>query len=414
MHTFLRVTLPLAGVNFLNQASRAVVATIGPALALEFGLSASGLGLLAAAFFATYALAQLPVGLALDLFGPRRVQATLALVTGLGFALCAMADGPLTLGFGRMVTGLGISAGLMALLKANTQWYPKDQVAAMTGAGMFVAALGGLSATLPVQWMLPHVGWRGAFLVFAGLAVATAAWVWLSVPDRPPGAPSPRRRRLGQEVAEIGRIFRHPVFLRFAPAIMVLSALNFTYQGLWAGPWLRDVGGLEPEPRAAVLLCYALGMTTGSLVTGHAASFAQRRGFHPMTVPVLGMAGVAFLQAVLMTQPSGFVTLALLWFAFSFCGSVGPAGYAAVGQSFPPDLAGRVSTAINGSMLVLVFILQNAVGWILDLWPRTAAEGWAPAGYSAAMGVTLLLQVAAVAWMLLAGRRPMASAPRGR
>ena len=91
---FARVTLPLAAVNFLNQASRAVLAVIGPILAVEFALSASDLGLLAALLFVAYAAAQLPGGLALDLFGPRRVQASMALVAGAGFALCALASSP--------------------------------------------------------------------------------------------------------------------------------------------------------------------------------------------------------------------------------------------------------------------------------------------------------------------------------
>ena len=77
MSIFLRVTAPLSGVNFLNQASRALIATIGPLLALEFSLSATQLGLLAAMFFASYCAAQLPVGLAMDLFGVRRVQIVL-------------------------------------------------------------------------------------------------------------------------------------------------------------------------------------------------------------------------------------------------------------------------------------------------------------------------------------------------
>jgi nitrate/nitrite transporter NarK len=94
VRTWIQVTLPLAAVNFLNQASRAVMAVIGPLLAVEFALSASDLGLLAAALFVGYAVAQLPVGLALDLYGARRVQTVLALVAGLGFAGCALASDP--------------------------------------------------------------------------------------------------------------------------------------------------------------------------------------------------------------------------------------------------------------------------------------------------------------------------------
>lgn len=403
---FARITLPLAAINFLNQCNRGMVATIGPLLAIEFALSASGLGLLAACFFAAYAVAQLPIGVALDLYGPRRVQASLAVVSAAGFVLCAAAPDVMALALGRILCGLGLAAGLMAMLKANSQWYPKERVAAVTGAGLFLAGMGGMTATVPVQSALPFLGWRGIFVLLAVLALGAAAWIWTMVPDRPAAAVAPQRRSMLREIGEFGRIFRDRPFLRFLPAIMVLSALNFTFQGLWAGPWLRDVGGLADGPRAIALLIYALGLVTGSLVTGQAASFAQARGHSPMFVPYLGIGGVLLAQALLVAAPGGFWLTAAIWFLFSFCGSVGVAGYAAMGQGFPPELQGRVATAINFSMLVLVFILQTGIGAVLDLWPRTADGGWDPAGYAVALSITFLLQALAAAWIVVA--------PKGR
>jgi len=78
------------------------------------------------------------------------------------------------------------------------------------------------------------------------------------------------------------------------------------------------------------------------------------------------------------------------------------AGYAAMGQGFPPELQGRVATAINFAMLVLVFILQTGIGAILDLWPRLPDGGWNPAGYAAALSVTFLLQAGTALWIVLA------------
>ena len=401
MHTFLRVTLPLAFVNVLNQASRAMLAVIGPLLALEFSLSASDLGLLAAVLFVAYAGAQLPVGVALDRYGARRVQTALAALSGGAFLLCAVADGVLMLGFGRFLTGIGISAGLMAMLKANTQWFPKARVAAMTGSGVFIGGLGGMMATLPLQGLLPLVGWRGGFAVLALMSFAIAVWIWFSVADAPPGHVKPQTRGLVSEVKAFGPIFTHPYFLRFVPAIVILSGLNFVYQGLWAGPWLRDVAGFGDAARAIVLFAYAGGMAAGSLLTGQAASFFQARGQSPMLVPCIGMGLQIVIQATLVfAPPSGMAALCLIWFAFAVSGSSGPSGYAAVGQRFGAEYAGRVATAINASMLALVFVLQTVIGLILDLWPRTASGGWDPAGYGWALGMTLMLQAGTTAWAL--------------
>lgn len=404
LRTWSRVTLPLAGVNFLNQASRAVVATIGPLLAVEFGLSAGGLGFLAASLFAAYALTQLPVGLALDLYGARQVQTVLALMAATGFVTCALATSPAVLGIGRFVTGIGIAAGLMAMMQANAQWFPRDRLAGATGAGVFVGAAGGLCATVPVQVLLPYIGWRGAFLVLAGLGVLVSACVALAVPRAPPNAAPKQHRSLGQEAAEFGRIAAHPVFRRFVPAVALLSALNFTYQGLWAGPWLRDVGGLDDAARAGVLLGYAVGYMLGSLALGQLASRVQRRGGDPMRVVWAGMGAVAVLQAVLATAPRGVPLLTVLWFGFAFATACGPTSYSLLAARFPAELAGRVATAMNTAMLVLVFALQNGIGLLLDLWPRAAGGGWDPRGYAWALAATLTLQALATVWLILGPR----------
>jgi MFS family permease len=412
MRTFFQVTFPLALVNFLNQASRAVMAVIGPLLALEFSLSASDLGLLAAVLFAAYALSQLPVGLALDIFGARRVQTVLALTTGLGFLICTLAGDVIMLGIGRFVTGVGIAAGLMAMLKANMQWFPRARVAAMTGSGVFVGALGGMVATLPMQALLPLTGWRGGFLIFAGLSCIVAVWIWLSVPDAPPGHVRPPRRSLLTELSAFGAIFRHPYFRRFVPAILSLTALNFIYQGLWAGPWLRDVAGLGDQDRGLVLFIYAIGTAVGSLVTGQTASHLQARGHSPMLVPWIAMAVLLATQSLMiLAPPSGMPALGLTWLCFAMATSAGPSGYAAVGQHFGPELAGRVGTAINASMLTLVFLAQVAIGRILDLWPRVAGGGWDAEGYRWAMGLTLCLQLAFILWAWRGHRLLPASMP---
>ncbi|MBX9699440.1 MAG: MFS transporter [Acetobacteraceae bacterium] len=404
---FLRVTLPFAAMGFINQAGRIVVALVGPAIALEFGLSASGLGVLAATFFAAYALAQLPIGVAMDLFGPRRVQVLLALSAAAGFALSAVAEEPFWLAVGRFVSGAGVAGALIAVMKAHVQWYPGPKLAAMTGAAVFLGGAGALAATLPVQWLLPWIGWRGAFALLALLSLATALWIRLSVPPHPPGGPaSAPRRSLLAEVAEFGRIFAHPQFTRYTPAVALTTALVFTYQGLWAGPWLRDVAGFDASARAATLLTYACGMMIGHLLSGLVGSRVQARGGDPMIVPFACMAGMALAQAVLIAGPTHPVAVHATWFVFAAAGSCGPVAYALLAQRFPPALTARVSTAMNGSMLVLVFVLQAVIGMVLDIWPRTAADGWDPAGYGWAMGLTLALQAAAIAWMVVAPRVP--------
>mgnify|MGYP001379912640 FL=1 len=387
---FVRVTLPLAALNFLNQASRTVMAIIGPVLAVEFALSASELGLLAACMFAAYAAAQLPVGVALDMFGTRRIQAALSLVAAAGFALFALSGGLAGFSVARVILGVGVSAGLMAILKANTQWFAPAQVAGMTGLAMAVATMGSVLTTAPVEAALPMLGWRGVFWLLAGMSVAVAVWIFASVRDKPRPAV---RRSLKAELAVMGQILGSRMFWRYGPAVAMLSILNFTYLGLWAGPWLRDVAGYDSPARAYTLLLYTLAMTAGNLVSGQLSSRVQARGRSALLVPGICFAGLLVAQVGLMLQPSSAAAVTVLWVLFAFFGAGGPTGYIAVGQMFPAEQMGRVSTAVNTLTLLGAFFLQAAIGWILDLWPRTAAGGWDPKGYSAALALSVAVQL---------------------
>ena len=387
---FLRVTLPLAALNFLNQASRTVMSVVGPVLAVEFSLSASELGLLAACMFASYAAAQLPVGVALDQLGPRRVQAAFSLVAAAGFAVFALSEGLAGFAVARLILGVGVSAGLMAILKANTQWFAPVQVAGVTGMAMAVGSLGSVLTTAPVQAALPMLGWRGVFWLLCGLSLAVAVWIFVSVRDKPAHA---ARRGLKAELAVMGSIFGSRLFWRYGPAVAMLSILNFAYLGLWAGPWLRDVAGYDGTARANTLLLYTLSMMAGVVMIGAASSRAQARGYPAILVPALCIAGLLAAQIGLALQPAGAATVTVLWVLFGFFAAGGASGYVAVGQMFPPEQMGRVSTAINTLTLAGAFLLQSAIGWILDLWPRTAAGGWDPRGYSAALMLTVAAQL---------------------
>lgn len=394
---FFNTTLPLALVNFINQASRSLMALIGPLLAVEFSLSAADLGLLGAILFVAYGLMQLPVGVALDLWGPRRVQAASAALACLGFVLSAVADGPVMLGAGRFLTGLGIASGLIGLIKGHTLWFPRERVAALTGAGVFIGGIGGLFATVPMQAVLPAIGWRGAFWVLAATAAGAALFIWLVVPGSPKRSST---KPIWAEIREFGPIFAAPVFIRMAPAIAVMNALNFTYQGLWLGPWLRDVAGLSDGTRAVTLLFYALGVMFGNLIAGQITSALQARGRSPMIVPVAAMLAMLTLQLLLLVlAPRDPVFVTLMWLAFAMSGATSSAAYSSLAQAYPPHLAGRVSTAVNGSMLALVFVFQSMIGALLDLWPRDASGGWNPAGYGWAMAMTVIIQGATIIWM---------------
>src|SRR5262245_8209523 len=393
---FAGVTLPLAMFGLINQAARTVMAIIGPVLAVEFSLSGSELGLLAACMLVAYALAQLPDGVALDRLGPRRVQSALGLVTAAGFALFALSSGLGGFVFARVIIGVGVSAGLIAVIKANAQWFPTVKVAKVTGVAVAIGGLGSVLTTAPVQAVLPLLGWRGVLWLLCAISAAVAVWIFLSVPEKPAAA---NKRGLKAELSVTASVFRSPFFWRFGPAVAMLSVLNFTYLGLWAGPWLRDVAGYDGQARANTLLLYTLGLMAGAVSIGAASSRAHSRGHAAAMVPLACSAGQLAAQIGLALQPAG-AAVPVLWLLFAFCAAGAAPGYVAVGQMFPAEQTGRVATAVNTLTLGGAFVLQATIGWILDLWPRTAAGGWDPGGYSAALAVSVVVQALLAAQLL--------------
>jgi predicted MFS family arabinose efflux permease len=400
----LRVLAPFAVGYFLSYLFRTVNAVISPDLVRAMGLSAADLGLLTSAYFFSFALFQLPLGVLLDRFGARRVEAALLLIAALGaltFAASASATG-LTLG--RALIGLGVSGCLMAGFTACAQWFRPAQIPAVNAIIFSAGGLGALTATTPVEAALHFTDWRGLFVGLAVLSLVVALLIFAVVPER-------LRRQspssLHVQLAEIATIFRSPQFWRIAPAATATQAAFMAIQGLWAAPWLRDVGGLSRESTAGYLFWIAICTFAGQLSWGIMAFRLAPRGITPLLLLRIGMGGFLLVQCGLVLQLTAL--LRPLWLAFGFFGVVGSLSYPLIAQQFPAELAGRANTAVNVLVFVFAFAAQWAVGAIIDTWPRVG-DGYGANAYAVSFGVVLVVQIAAFVWLLVFGRASSSAA----
>ncbi len=396
----LRVFLPFAAGYFLSYLYRTINAVLSPHLVAELGLDATDLGLLTSVYFLTFAAFQLPLGMLLDRFGPRRVEATLLLFAAAGAGLFAVSSHATELIIGRALIGLGVSACLMASFKAFVLWFPAARLPAVNGWVLAAGGLGALVATVPVEAALKLTDWRGLFVILAGLSFAVAAALLWAVPERGGGVASENWRAQWRAVTGI---FRSPVFWRIAPASILSQASFMAIQGLWAGPWLRDVSGLDPATAAEYLFWIAAAMVAGFLGMGQLTYRLSRLGVAPLGVAVSGMA--LFMLAQLALQLD-WGPIGPLWALFGFFGTAGTLTYAILTQAFPPALAGRVNTALNLLVFVAAFAGQWSMGAIINRWPLDGG-GYADPGYRWAFGLALALQALTWVWLLLGARRPM-------
>ncbi|MEO0730921.1 MAG: MFS transporter, partial [Pseudomonadota bacterium] len=213
--------LPFAFGYFLSYLFRAVNAVVAPDLVSELGLSATELGLMTSAYLAAFALFQLPLGILLDRYGARRVQAALIFVAALGAGLFAIGDNALTLTIARALIGLGFAGGLMAGFKAVVVWVPAPRRALANAFVMSAGAVGLIVATAPTEWAVAEFGWRNVIFFFAVLSVVSAALVLLVVPERRATAAAPAS--LGRQLVELGHIMCDRVFLAIVP-LLALTA----------------------------------------------------------------------------------------------------------------------------------------------------------------------------------------------
>lgn len=393
---------------FLSALLRAITATLSPTLSAEFGLSAGDLGLLAGGYFLGFAATQLPLGQWLDRHGPRRVVLgflTLAVAGCVAFALASSFTGLLA---ARVLAGMGVSACLMAPLTGYRRWLaPATQLRANSWM-LMTGSFGMVAATLPVQWLMPMLGWRGLFwglaLLFV-LAMAVLAWTvpaWSRPADEPGAAPD-------TTPAGYGLVWRHPYFQQLLPLGLVNYGGMIAVQTLWAGPWLVQVGGQTPAQAATGLFGINLAMLATFWLWGVVNPRLARAGHRPedLIARWLPLSLVLLVVIVWLGPRAGWP----LWALFCMSCTVVALSQPAVALALPSAAAGRALSAYNLAIFLGVFIVQWSIGLLADAF---SALGWdAPTRLRGAIAVFGVASALAYLRFLVLWRRQRAGRSHG-
>ncbi|MBV8577100.1 MAG: MFS transporter [Acetobacteraceae bacterium] len=389
----LRVFLPFAFGYYLSYLFRTISALTAEPLTAEFGLTPSSLGLLTSAYFLTFAMAQIPIGVFLDRHGPRQVQAVLLVIAAGGAAMFGASDGFLSLLAGRALIGLGVAAALAAGLKATVLWFPKERVTLVNGWMVMLGAMGAVTATAPSEWLLASIGWRGLFEWLAVATTVAAAAVYLLVPECPPSSAAVKM----QPFAGLREIYANSRFWQLAPLSATTIGTAWALQGLWAAPWLSDVEGLDRAALVNHLLAMAVALSIGAVLLGVLATGLRRRNVQPQAV--VGVVAALFMAvqtALILRWP---LPSYVLWCLIAAAGAVTVLSYAILADNFPKELAGRANAALNVIHIGGAFALQELIGIVIERWPVEGTHHPMIA-YQVAFGIDLALQLAAWIWFM--------------
>ena len=351
---------------FMSYGLRSVNAVLAPELSAELGLSHAQLGAMTAAYFLAFAAMQVPLGVWLDRFGPRRVDAVLLGVAAAGCVVFALAASPAMLWVGRALIGAGVAGALMASLTAYRQWFPAGRQTQLAAWMLMAGTVGVLVTTVPVHWALPVLGWRGVFWVAAALLVAIGVAMWVLLPRdhervREPGMPAV------SFVASLGgyrEVFASGYFWRMTMTAGVVQGGFVAMQSLWVGPWFGTVLGAQGGARADLLFAFNFGLMLCFFSLGWIAPRIGTERAALARVVTRGTAAVVVLElAIAWAQgPSAW----WLWVAYAAAATVYTLVQPRVGLAFPAHLAGRALTGFNLVIFSWMFASQWGFGVVID------------------------------------------------
>ncbi|WP_316398859.1 MFS transporter [Bradyrhizobium sp. 33ap4] len=395
-----RVFFPFAAGYYLSYLFRTINALIASRLSSDTGLGTADLGLLTSVYFLVLAAVQIPVGILLDRFGPRRVQSALLLLAAMGAGLFAVSTGFLSFLIARAMIGLGVAAALTAGLKSIILWFPRERSALLNSYMVMLGSLGAVTATAPAEHLLTLMGWRQLFEVLAAATGATAMLIYVVVPERAvvPSTPSMS--------ANLSVVLGDKRFWRIAPLSAACVGSAWSLQGLWASPWLMDVEGLDRASLVGQLFIMSIVLSGGAWLFGTIVHYIKRRGLGAETI--LAAVAILFITAELTLVLRVPLPSILPWSVLAIVGTATVVSFAVIADYYPPELAGRANGALNVLHFGWAFLAQYATGLVLEQWSINDGHRTVQA-YQVAFGLNVALQIAALAWFALPWRRSFVS-----
>tara|TARA_Y100001970_G_C14249501_1_gene870762 strand:- start:3151 stop:4356 length:1206 start_codon:yes stop_codon:yes gene_type:complete len=345
---------------FISNLLRSITATLTPVLSTEFNLSAGNLGLLAGGYFLGFSLMQIPAGLLLDKYGPKKVVAYLlliALISTISFAFAKSFSGLL---ISRFFIGVGVAACLMGPLTGYRVWFEEKYQQRANSWMLMVASFGFVISTLPVQILLPMIGWRYIFLLISILILISIILILLFIPSWNNNT----QTQTTDKVGKLSDVWKNKFFI----SLMPLAFFNYggvqAMQTLWAGPWMLNVTGYSALDSATGLFWINITMLFAFMIWGYLLPKLSSFGIDSMKIVKLGLpiSYMVLFLIIIMGQKAGATMLAIYILSSIVLSLTQPA----VALSFPQHLAGKSLTSFNVFIHSGTFFVQWGIGLIID------------------------------------------------
>ena len=356
---------------FISNLLRSITATLTPVLTSEFDLSAGNLGLLAGGYFLGFSLMQIPAGLLLDKYGPKKVVAYLlliALVSTISFAFAKSFTGLL---ISRFFIGVGVAACLMGPLTGYRVWFEDKYQQRANSWMLMVASFGFVISTLPVQILLPMIGWRSIFLIISILILLSIVLILVFAPSWNNNVQN-QNIQSEESTGRLSDVWKNKFFISLIP----LAFLNYggvqAIQTLWAGPWMLNVAGYSPLESATGLFWINIIMLFAFMFWGYILPKFSSLGIDSMKIVKIGLpiSYIVLFCIIIMGQKAGAMMFTLYILSSIVLSLTQPA----LALSFPQNLAGKSLTSLNVFIHSGTFFVQWGIGLLIDLSKNMGAN----------------------------------------
>jgi predicted MFS family arabinose efflux permease len=350
-----------------------------------------------AVWFAAFALAQFPVGLALDRLGPRRTVSGFMLFAVAGAAWFAGAThyagalGAMTL------IGIGCAPVLMGSLYLFGRVHPPARFAMLASAIIGIGSAGNLLGAAPLAWAVQAIGWRASMLAIAAVTAASCAVTFLLLRDPPPVK---HAKEPSGFVPGIARIMRLRELWPLLPLVVVSYSVVIAIRSLWIGPYFGEVHGFDALQRGNAALAMAIAMSIGALAYG---PVERLLGSPKMTVMAGSVLTALFLLALGEVDTPTMALVLLV--GIGLTGMTYGILMAHARLFLPADLLGRGVTFVNALFIGGAGALQWISGSLVKAGQAAGAAPGATYGQLfTGFGIALAMATAAYVFAP-AGRR---------
>ena len=344
---------------FISALLRSITATLSPLLTLEFNLTAGNLGLLAGGYFLGFACMQIPLGYLLDRHGPKKIVSSFLLIAIIGTSAFALAQSFSGLLISRILIGVGVSACLMGPLTGYRIWFADEYQQRANAWMLMVLSMGFVFSTLPVQILLPIIGWRWIFGLVVILILIVILLTLLFIPKW-----KTENNNQEKNAGSLSDVWKNNFFRSTIPLGLFNYGGIVAVQTLWAGPWMVRVAGYTPLESASGLFWINATMLFAYFVFGYILPKITKLGIESIKLIKLGLpiSYLSLLVIIILGENAGELHFTIYILTSIFLTLTQPA----VALSFPTSLAGKSLTSFNLLIFVGTFIMQWGIGLIID------------------------------------------------